>query len=353
MTRVGLESLKAPTNATLRRVIEVVDDSAMSVALLVDEQGRLAGLLTDGDVRRALLAGATLEDPALPHATTSPQTVGAGTSRAHVLDLMRALRIVAVPELDDDGRVIGLHTLSDTVGVQPLPNPAVIMAGGRGTRLGTLTRDTPKPLMQVAGRSIVEWIILTLVGGGIRDVYVSVNHMADQIEEHLGDGSHLGCTVRYLREDPARPLGTAGSLALFRRQRPDLQWASLVMNGDLMVQFEADHLLRFHERQGAAVTVATRPYTHEVPFGVVETGPRGIDVLSIREKPSFTVSVNAGVYAVAPHVLDMLAPDAPSTMPDLIQTCLDGGESVASWALSSDWIDVGTPAELARAKGQT
>jgi NDP-sugar pyrophosphorylase family protein len=287
----------------------------------------------------------------LPFATKTPQTVGAGTTRAHVLDLMRALRIVAVPEVDDAGRVVGLHTLSDTVGVQPLPNPAVIMAGGRGTRLGHLTRDTPKPLMQVAGRSILDWIILTLVGGGIRDVYVSVNHLSEQIEDHLGDGSRLGCSVTYLRESPDRPLGTAGSLALFRAARPGLTGTTLVMNGDLMVQFEAEQMLTFHARQGAAVTVGTRPYTHEVPFGVVETGPRGTTVRAIEEKPSFTVQVNAGVYAVAPRALDMLAPDVPSTMPDLIQRCLDRGERVASWALSSDWIDVGTPFDLARAKG--
>ena len=149
----------------------------------------------------------------------------------------------------------------------------MIMAGGEGTRLGELTRDTPKPLMEVAGRSILEWIVLNLVGGGIRDIYVSVNHLADQIEEHLGDGSRLGCTVRYLREEPDLPLGTAGSLGLLRAEHPDLAVPTLVMNGDLMVQFEPEQLLDFHDATGAAVTVATRPYQHEVPFGVV--GARG------------------------------------------------------------------------------
>lgn len=346
-----LELVKAPTNASLRDVIEVVDRSATAVALLVDEGDRLQGLLTDGDVRRALLKGAELTDAALPFATTEPQTVGSGSSRALVLDLMRALRISAVPELDDNGVVVGLHTLSDVIGVEPLANPAVVMAGGRGTRLGSLTQDTPKPLMQVAGRSILEWIVLNLVGGGVREVWVSVNHMAEKVMEHLGDGSHLGCSVSYLEEDPQRPLGTAGSLGLLRAERPELDLPVLVMNGDLMVQFDPVDLLAFHERAGARITVAARPYHHEVPFGVVDHGPDGA-VRGIREKPTYSASVNAGVYAVDAAVLDRVRPGEPTTMPELVQSCLDAGDTVAAWELATDWIDVGTPVDLARAKGQ-
>jgi dTDP-glucose pyrophosphorylase len=350
MTRHALGAVTARTDATLRDVLEVIDRSALAVALITDDDRRLVGLLTDGDVRRALLGGADLSATALPFATTAPQTVPAGSGRAKVLDLMRALHIAAVPEVDPSGRLVGLHTLSDVIGVDPLPNPAVIMAGGRGTRLGDLARDTPKPLMEVADRSILEWIVLNLVGGGVRDLYVSVNHLADQIESHLGDGSRLGCTVTYLREDPDLPLGTAGSLALFRAAHPDLSVPTLVLNGDLMFRFEPDQLLAFHDRSGSMLTVATRPYQHEVPFGVVETS--GTAVTQLREKPSLSMNVNAGVYAVAPEALDLVEPGVPSTMPDLIQTCLDKGAMVAAWPLRSDWIDVGTPRDLARAKGQ-
>jgi dTDP-glucose pyrophosphorylase len=354
MTRHELSRVSVAPEATLRDVLAVIDSSALAVALLVDPDQHLVGLLTDGDVRRALLGGAGLTAPARPFATATPQTVSAGSGRAKVLDLMRALRIAAVPEVDDQGRLVGLHTLSDVIGVEPLPNPAVIMAGGRGTRLGGLTRNTPKPLMEVADRSILEWIVLNLVGGGIRDIQVSVNHLADQIEEHLGDGSRLGCRVTYLREDPDLPLGTAGSLALFRAARPDLTVPTLVLNGDLMFRFEPERLLDFHEQSGAAVSVATRPYQHEVPFGVVETDQDdalGAKVTSIREKPTFSLDVNAGVYAVSPDALDLVQLGVPSTMPDLIQACLDAGSRVVAWPLRSDWIDVGTPFDLARAKG--
>lgn len=352
MTRVGLDKVKASIDATIRHVLEVVDRSASSVALIVDADNVLVGLLTDGDVRRALLQGAALDDAALPFATKGPQTVSAGSPRALVLDLMRANRIAAVPEVDGNGRLVGLHTLSDVVGSQPLPNPAVVMAGGLGTRLGDITRDTPKPLVEVAGRSILEWIVLNLVGGGIRDIYVSVNHMADKIEDHLGDGSRLGCRVRYLRESAENPLGTAGSLSLLRAAQPQLSVPVLVMNGDLMVQFQPAPLLEFHQRRGAEVTIATRPYQHEIPYGVVELGSEPQRVTGIAEKPTLSVDVNAGVYAVSPRALDRLKSDVACTMPALVQECLEAGANVGAWSLPSDWIDVGTPTDLARAKGQ-
>jgi len=351
MTARDLRAACAPTTATIRDALEVVDRSGNLVCLLVDDDDRLAGLLTDGDLRRAFLKGTSLDDVALDHATHTPHFVAAGSPRALVLDLMQALRISAVPELAHDRTLVGLHTLSDVVGSAPLPNVAVIMAGGRGTRLGELTKDTPKPLMTVAGRSILEWIVLGLVGDGIREIYVSVNYLAEQIEEHLGDGSRLGCTVRYLREDPDRPLGTAGSLTLLRDERPDLAHAVLVMNGDLMVEFDAGDLLDAHRRTGAAVTVATRTYQHEVPFGVVESTDGR--VTGVSEKPTLSFDINAAVYAVEPRALAWLPTGRASTMPGLVETCLERDEPVTAWPIQSDWIDVGTPKDLARAKGET
>lgn len=344
-----LQRSTAPTSATLRDALLVIDRSGTRVCLLVDEGGRLAGLLTDGDLRRAILRGRSLEDRALDHATTSPHTVAAGSPRALVVDLLTALHVSAVPEIAEDATLVGLHTLSDVVGAKPLPNVAVIMAGGRGSRLGDLTRHTPKPLMTVAGRSIIEWIILGLVGDGIRDIHVSVNYLADQVEEHLGDGSRLGCSVRYLREEADRPLGTAGSLSLLRAERPDLAHPVLVMNGDLMVQFDAGDLLRTHRGTGATVTMATRSYQHEVPFGVVES--ESGRVTGVSEKPTISLDINAAVYAVEPRALAWVRDGRPSGMPDLVEACLEKREVVTAWPIGSDWIDVGTPTDLARAKG--
>lgn len=335
---------------TLRDVMTALDRYGHKAVVLVSADRMLSGLVTDGDVRRALLAGAALDEPALPHASRTPTVVRDGAHRGHVLDLMRGLHIEQIPVVDDSGSVVGLHTLQDVVGAPVLPNAAVIMAGGRGSRLGALTQKTPKPLMRVAGRPIIEWIILNLVSSGIREIYVSVNYLADQIEEALGDGSRLGCTVRYLREQLDSPLGTAGSLSILRAQtRPE--HPLVVTNGDLMVQFDVTELVRSHDQRSAAVTVVTRQYSHEVPFGVVERGP-GQGVAALTEKPVIDLEVNAGIYVVSPEALDLVPSDTPSTMPELVEQCIDKGWNVSAWTLSSDWIDVGTPRDLAKAQGE-
>ena len=351
MTAPDLEQACAPSSASLRDVMLVIDRHASSMCVLVDADRRVVGVVTDGDVRRALLGGAAVDDPVLPHATPDPHVVREGSPRAHVLDLMRALRISAVPEVDAESRIVRLHTLSDVVGTERLANVAVVMAGGPGTRLGRLTKDTPKPLMTVGGRAILDWIVLGLVGDGIRDVYVSTNHLAARIEEHLGDGSRLGATVHYLREEPEHPLGTAGSLRLLLEQRPDLTDPVVVMNGDLMVDYDARALLDYHRGHGAAVTMGVRSYQHEVPFGVVERRADG-HVSAIAEKPTIALEINAAVYAVEPAAIALLPEGAPSTMPWLVEQCLARDLTVAAWAISEDWIDVGTPVDLARAKGQ-
>lgn len=352
MTTRDLDAACVPASGTVRDALRVIDVFAHSVALILDDEGVLAGLLTDGDIRRALLAGVTLDDDVLPVATRSPLTCTSGTPRPLVLDLMRARSVDVVPEVDDGGRLVGLHTLTDIVGGSPLPNVAVVMAGGKGTRLGDLTRTTPKPLVPVAGRSILEWIVLNLVGGGIREIYVSVNHLADQIVGVLGDGSAYGCEIHYLHESGDNPLGTAGSLALLRDRRSGPADPILVMNGDLMVEFDARELIRHHVEQTAAVTIGVRPYQHTVPFGVVQVGGDG-SVAGIMEKPTITMDINAAVYAVSPEILPLVPAGVGSSMPELVQRCLESGNRVVAWPLSSEWIDVGTPSDLARARGIT
>lgn len=338
--------------ATILQALEVIDRSATGICCIVDDRAKLIAVLSDGDVRRALLAGGALSDSALAVAQHRPRTVPAGTSRAGVLDLMKSLRLSAVPEVDAESRLIALHTLSDIVGGHSLPNYAVIMAGGKGTRLGDLTRHTPKPLMTVAGRPIIEWVILGLVGDGVTRIFVSVNHMADQIIERLGDGSDLGCDIQYLREDTEHPLGTAGSLTLLPEDLiTPASEPIIVVNSDIMVDFNARSLLRSHESSGASMTMGTKLYQHTVPFGVVDVeSDRRVN--SITEKPELAVEVNAAVYCIDAALVRKLPKGQPSTMPELAQICLSEGKSVFAWPLASEWIDVGTPADLARAKGE-
>lgn len=337
-------------SATILEALAAIDKGACGLCCVVSDDGHLRGVLTDGDLRRALIQGAQVREPAWPFATASPRTVPVGMGRAHVLDLLRSLGISAAPVVDTDGRLAGLHTLSEVLGRPSLPNPAVIMAGGRGTRLGERTKHTPKPLMTVAGRPILEWIVLGLVSDGICDITVSVNYRAQQIIDCLGDGAELGCSISYLHESEHKPLDTGGSLTLFRQERPEVDDPVLVMNGDLMVEFDAAEMLAHHARHDAAMTVASRSYEHTIPYGVLTIEVDG-RVREIEEKPAVTRQINTAIYAVEPRVIDTMTFGEPTTMPEVMQSCIRRGDRVLAWDLSSEWIDVGTPRDLDRAKG--
>jgi dTDP-glucose pyrophosphorylase len=317
--------------------LKSMDRSCAGVALVTDEGGRLVGTLTDGDVRRALLGGAEVNDPLRPFIFRNYVAVGAGVGRAEVLDLMQARRIDQVPVLDEDGRLIGLHLLQEMLGPVERPNWAVVMAGGIGSRLRPLTDGIPKPMIRVAGRPILERIVLHLVGHGIRRVFLSVGYKAHVIEEHFGDGSKFGCRIEYLREES--PLGTGGALSLL----PEKPTAPvLVLNGDLVTQADVGAMLDAHKNR--AVTLGVRRYVHTVPYGCVETDSAG-RVEWIQEKPDVSVMVNAGVYIVEPYVIASI-PSGPYSMPDLI----DGWQTVAH-EIEDDWLDVGQHDQLRLARG--
>jgi dTDP-glucose pyrophosphorylase/CBS domain-containing protein len=341
-----------PVDATIREAMQVIDQGACELALAVDDTGRLLGTITDGDVRRAILAGRDLDDPVKPHVNASPLVVGPDEPRPAVIDLMQSHLVSQIPMVDDDGRLVGLHLLRHLVGRVSRPNLAVVMAGGRGARLGPLTDDLPKPMLRVAGRPILERIILHLVGSGLTTIALSVNYLAERIEEHFGDGSSLGCRIVYLREDPEAPLGTAGSLSLLADTDLGLDHPVLVMNGDLVTEFDVASLLDAHESSDAVATVAGRRYNHQVPFGVLQTGPDDL-VEGLVEKPVAEWWANAGIYVLDPDVVGRVPTDEPSDLPRLLAGEIRAGRRVGLWRLVDDWHDVGRPDDLRHARGVT
>jgi dTDP-glucose pyrophosphorylase len=340
-------------DAPIREVMLRIDRGAVAIALVVGSDGKLEGTVSDGDVRRALLAGAGLDDRVAPFVSRHPVTVSEGTDRAAVLDLMLARRLNQIPVLDDADRLVGLHVVRELLGGEEKPNWAVVLAGGRGSRLGPLTESTPKPMLHVAGRPILERIVLHLVGSGIFRIHLAVGHLAEQVRDHFGDGSDHGCTVTYLEEDPARPLGTGGPLrGLLELESPPTD-PLLVMNGDLVASFSVAGLLEHHNRAGAAATVALREYVHEVPFGVAQMSGTDPEVIAeLIEKPRWSGLVNAGIYVIEPRLLELIPEGVSYPITELIETCLARREKVAGWLLTDDWHDVGRPSEFARARGE-
>lgn len=343
-----IDDICVDVGASLRTAMTAIGRGAIDLGIVISN-GLPVGTVTDGDVRRALLAGHGLDDAVGPIANRSFVAVGENADRAHVLDLMSARHISAIPVISDDGQVVGVHVLREMIGGQRRSESAVLMAGGRGVRLRPLTDQVPKPMLKVAGRPILERIVLHLVGSGIRRIYVAVNYRADQIEEHFGDGRDLGCDIEYLREDPDRPLGTAGALGLLPRGERDMGESYLVMNADLVTQFEVGRMLDDHQASGALATVGVQEYGHAVPFGVVEAD--GGRVTSLVEKPRATWTVNAGVYVISDAAVDRIPSEREYPMTELLGQLLLDGALVRSHDLGADWTDVGRPADLAVARG--
>lgn len=327
--------------ATFRDALVSIDSTGMGMSLIVDGERRLLGVLSDGDLRRALIRGAGLEDVALTGANREPFCIDQHQDRAATLAMLRGHGLRQLPVLAAGRRVVGLTTVSDFLNIPIRSNPVVIMAGGKGERLAELTRDTPKPMLKVGPRPILDTIVGNLAGQGFRNFWLAVNYRAEQIERHFGDGSGLGLDVRYLRE--TKPLGTCGALALLPRQDQPL----IVTNGDVLAKVDYGHVLDSHVEAGADATVVVRDYEMQVPFGVVnaEAG----QILRIDEKPTQSYTISAGAYVLSPSALGMVPADAYYDMPSLIADLIGAGMSVRQQRAEGYWMDIGHPPDYAQA----
>lgn len=344
MLEPNLRRYVTPKTSKIIDAMRVINDNWREFALVVDDGEQVIGLVTDGDIRRGLLAGLGMDACVTGIMTKDYVSVGVDYDRAGILDLMKARSIRQVPVLDAKRRLIGIHFLEALIGTSEKPNVAVIMAGGEGRRLRPYTDSRPKPMMEVAGRPILERIVLHLVGYGIKRIYLSVNYLAHMIEEHFGDGRRFGCAIEYLREDA--PLGSGGALSLLPG---DLRDPLLVMNGDLVSQFDVSRLLAQHAREASAATLVVRHHQVDIPFGVVEACEGRLSKLV--EKPSLHYLINAGIYVLDPKLLERLPKDRYYPMTDLFEALVKEGERVGIYRLEEDWIDVGRREDLSRANG--
>jgi dTDP-glucose pyrophosphorylase len=319
---------------TLREALEVIDRTGSQMALVVDAERRLLGTLSDGDIRRSLLRGLGLADAVAGAMHTTPVVAHAAEGRAAILATMRRRGLHQMPVLDAERHVVGLETFGDFFDTRRRDNWVVIMAGGLGTRLGELTRDTPKPMLRVGTRPLLETIVRHVAQQGFERIYIAVNYKAEQIEAHFGDGTALGVDIRYLRED--RRLGTAGALALLP-ERPTLP--VIVANADLLTKEDFGHMIERHVESGADATMAVRPYEMQVPFGVVRERDGLID--AIDEKPLQRYVVSAGIYVLGPQVLDLVQAGRPLDMPSLFEALIARGQRARCHHVRSYWLDIG------------
>lgn len=335
-----------PAGATLSEALRSLDETALQIVLILDENERLLGTLTDGDVRRALLRGETLDSTVAAHMKVSPVTIAAGTSSLDALGMLRRMAIRAAPVVDSAGRVVHLLTMSELIAPAKRLTPAVIMAGGRGSRLRPLTDDTPKPLISIGGEPLIDITTRRLVSHGFQKIWVTTHYRADEVKKHLGDGRHLGAEVQYVLE--AQPMGTAGAV----RQVPVSSESTpiLVCNADNLHTIDFGALVDHHVASGAWATLAVTQHMTEVPFGVA-TVEHGL-IVDFAEKPRRTDWIATGVSVLTQRALSLFPEERPLDVPTIILKLLERGFPAGAFESLGYWRDVGNPETLSRVRAE-
>ena len=331
-------------SAKIESAIALLDAIGLRIVLVTDKDGRLLGTLTDGDVRRALLKHLPLDLEVSKVMNPSPIVAKLDWHRSKTLSVMEDNRLLQIPIVDGDGRLIGLEDIHDLLSIRHHDNPVFLMAGGFGTRLRPLTDTCPKPMLKVGEKPILEQILVSFVNSGFHRFYISTHYLAEMIQEYFGDGSRWGISIKYIHEET--PLGTGGALGLLPHEEIDLPL--FVMNGDLLTSIDFDSLLDFHEASGGLATICARQYEHRIPYGVITN--EGSRIKGMVEKPVQSYFVNAGIYILSPEIVTSVKPGTCIDMPTLLGEKIGAGTVVNMFPVHESWLDIGQMEDFNRAQ---
>lgn len=319
---------------SILEALRILDQGSLRIALVVDADMTLLGVLTDGDIRRALLKNFQMDSPVRDVMTTTPITASHLSTRKKIVDLMEAKQLLVIP-LMDGKTVVGLEQLQSARAARIYENPVFLMAGGFGTRLRPLTENCPKPMLKVGDKPILETTLLRFRAAGFYNFYMSLHYLPDMVRDYFGDGSKWDVNIAYVHE--VSPLGTGGALGLLPDGLPDLP--IIIMNGDLLTQVDFEMLLKFHMKNNSDATMCVREYTYQIPFGVVSG--TGNHIVSMTEKPSYRHFVNAGIYIIGQDVLAMVKKNEYLDMPTLFETSIARDKETLMFPIHEYWLDIG------------
>ncbi|MDD6119586.1 MAG: nucleotidyltransferase family protein [Selenomonadaceae bacterium] len=314
--------------------LRVIDQAALQVACVVTGEDILCGIVTDGDVRRAILRGTDMHQPVSTIANQHPVVFHTTDEKSYIISVMKRKGISEAPIVDQVGHVVDLLTLETLLSAPERDNIVVLMAGGLGTRLRPLTDKVPKPLLKVGSKPILQTILESFIENGFHRFYFSVNYKAEMIEQYFGDGSRFGVEIHYIHE--RKRMGTAGALYFLPEK---VQQPIIVMNGDLLTKLDFGTFLDYHAEQGAAATMAVREYTYTVPYGVIDYD--GERITNIQEKPTQSFYVAAGIYALSPEAVACVDKEAFFDMPDLFNQLIHENRKTTIFPIRDYWMDIG------------
>lgn len=330
------------TGSSIKQALVQLDLLASdAIMFVVDEQERLIGSLTDGDVRRGLIKGITIDHKVDDIIQQNPKYLVKGEDDIEKVIKFRKGNFRIIPILDSDGRVVNVVNFRETKSY--LPIDAVVMAGGRGQRLKPLTDTTPKPLLKIGDKPIIEHNIQRLILFGIDDFWISLNYLGEQIEDYFGNGADKNISIQYVWEK--KPLGTIGAVSLINNFTHDYV---LITNSDLLTNLDYEHFFLDFQKQNADLAVVTIPYKVNVPYAVLET--YNGHVVSFKEKPTYTYYSNGGIYLMKKPLLNLLPENEFFNATDLMEAAIKGGKKVISYPQAGYWLDIGKPEDFERAQ---
>ena len=330
-------------NMKIKDAIITIEKSHSKIGLVVNKDFKLIATISDGDIRRGILKGLTLDSPITEILHLNFISVGADKSRDEIIEIMKINDINQIPIINEKGKLIGLHLLNEFIGKRDINNIVVIMAGGKGKRLRPFTEICPKPMLKIGEKPILEIIINRFKDHGFKNFYISVNYLKEQVINYFGDGQKLNINIQYIIEK--EPLGTAGSLKKLPTSEKN---PYLVVNGDVISSFNPSQVLEFHMTNKSDMTICAHNYEHKIPFGVMET--KGIKLQKILEKPSYHYLVNAGVYVIDPSLNTFIPEDKFFDMPDLINACSTNKKEINVFPIHEYWLDIGLHENLKEAR---
>lgn len=321
-------------NYSIKKTLSVIDSGARGIVLLVNDDQTLIGTITDGDIRRALLKGAYLDDTIENIAHYSPISVTQDMTREEVKDIFIKNAIQVAPIVDDKKKVIDLITISDILLPQGKENIVIIMAGGLGTRLKELTKEVPKPMLRVGQYPMLHHIINNFKTYGYNKILMSVNYKAEIIENYFQDGCNHGAKIGYIKEE--KRLGTAGGIKLAEEK---LNTDFFVINGDIFTNLNVENMMKFHKENNFDITVGIRRHSFQIPYGVIQR--ENNNIVELKEKPEIEYFINAGVYCLSTNVLKFIPNDEYFEITDLINICIKNNMDVGSYEIKEYWMDIG------------
>lgn len=340
-----IDNIKLTPTSTIKEALKIIDSGAMQIALVVDEEDKLIGTLTDGDIRRGLLNGLDLNNSIESIIFKTPTVANITDTKEDILKKALAKKLHQIPVLDEHGRVIGIKEIEELVKPSIKSNKVVLMVGGLGTRLKPLTDSTPKPMLKVGNKPILKTIVEKFAEYGYINIIMCVNYKSHIIQDYFGDGSEFGVNIEYVFEE--QRMGTAGALSLLK-QNPSEPF--FVMNGDLLTNVNFEHLHDYHMSHDAMATMCVREYDFQVPYGVVNI--QDSKILSIEEKPVHKFFVSAGIYMLSPEVLEYIPENQFYDMPTLFEKLIEKRENTISFPLREYWLDIGRMEEYEKANSE-